>query len=154
MPTKSKVSISIAGRPNSGKSTVMQLIVDTLKAHNIAVNPMWGIDGQPHVTNQELRLKAVSNKAEVEISQYTLGRTENFESSKDVRVQITNVVGIGYEVTLLVLGAAMRSNFGEYSYSRERAISFANRVANKFEVEVEDTTKSTTEWRTEPPPII
>jgi uridine kinase len=41
------VDITIAGRPKSGKTTIMKEIVALLQSLNIEVEPEWGRDGEP-----------------------------------------------------------------------------------------------------------
>lgn len=55
---KTTVKIAVAGRPKSGKSTILSLIARFLESSGVEVEIKWGIDGEPRTHKQDDELLA------------------------------------------------------------------------------------------------
>lgn len=143
-----RVAISVIGRPNSGKTTIMMKIIEALTASDIEVVPVW-TDGPPVNQTPELnqkRLQAVAKKTKVFLTEFQAARTKPEESPDYVKVRVTYTVGIGFEVCVCLLGANLRHNFGDHETSREKALAIGERLATELGIEVDDQTVRPIEW--------
>lgn len=146
---KHKVSVSVIGRPNTGKTTIIKKIIAALTAADIEVEAMWGVDGPPREGNEEFdrkRSQVIAKKTKVVIAEFHSNRVTGRDSPDDVRVQVEHSASSGFGVVLIVAGTNLRKDFGPESYHQERARSVAARLAAELEVDVEDNTRNEHSW--------
>ncbi len=138
----------VVGSSGAGKTTVMRLISKALKAVGIDVNTVWGVDGHPAFEmseeNWELRASAIGQKTEVVLTEFQLNRAarKDEDGTQSFSIFVDYLPGVGYSTTLKVAGIALRHDFGEYSYSQERARAIAERLSAELAVPVIDNTKN------------
>ena len=143
---KSKITISVIGSINSGKTTVTRLIAKALIDADIETNVTWGIDGPPKPPEfQEKQNKAIACKTKVSITEFQAGRVTERDNPGDVKVTVAQVSG-NYTVTLTMYGLKFPHDFGAYSYSQEKARAAATRLAMELDVDVIDNTRNDIEW--------
>lgn len=142
MIPKKTLYVSIFGPPNIGRSSVTQLLEQSLKSNGIETQVSWEIDGPP--TNESKiidKLKAITSKTKVVITETQTKRipTHRHESIDDYQVRVYYVVGYGYGVSLTIQGITLKHDFGEkFPVLKERARSVAARLANELGVDVID----------------
>lgn len=78
---KATVQITVAGRPKSGKSTIISAVARRLEDLGVEVEIKWGIDGEPrsHKQDDELlarKIAAARTKTRVVITEQQLPRSE------------------------------------------------------------------------------
>lgn len=143
MIPKKTLFVSVFGPPNSGKTSVTQLIEQLLKSNGVETQVSWGIDGPPSNMSKAIdRLKGIAaNKTKVVITETQTRRipTHRHESPDDYQVRVYYVVGVGYGVSLTIQGTTLKHDFGEkFPVLKERARSVAARIANELGVDVID----------------
>lgn len=151
---KRQVYISVIGKPNTGKTTVMKRIIQALSSADIEVESVWGVDGPPLSLPEEaerMRLIAVAKKVKVTVTEFqTAGNRTAADDPNELRIEVAHVGGIGYEATLWIAGNPLRRNFGDSPAGKERARAVANRLAAELSIEVDDTLPSEISTGTQP----
>lgn len=149
MPDKPAVFVTVIGRPASGVTTLMRLFIETLQAHNIDVQPQWGIDGPPFESPPEIhqkKLASISYRSKVVLSEHVRQRKQNPEDADRLRVQTLFDKDKGYGVRVSMAGHPLESWFGEFENSKERSRAVAARFSTEFDVDVEDMIPREYDW--------
>lgn len=134
--------VSVFGPPGSGKTTAMQLFGKILKTCGIEVQTSWGLDGPPKSEDPpNLKIRSVAERVKVILveTQKRKYDKDRHESPDDFQVRVQHIPGIGYSVSVSVLGIVLRHDFGDkFPVLKERARATAVRLANELGVEVID----------------
>jgi Cdc6-like AAA superfamily ATPase len=134
------LNISVAGRPKTGKTTVMRSIVKHLNANNFDVTSVWDPDdGAPRWAEDGLpgRLLKLSRNTRVTVTEIPSGLgTRGGEASDEFQVKVSYTQGVGYRVSVMILNEMLVKDYPDLPASKERSRALAARMAQELGVDV------------------
>lgn len=147
---KTRVFVTFMGRPMTGKTGLMKLFIEALKANNFEVETHWGIDGEPQTSPEfdQKRLRALANKSKVIVNEIQARRLKSQDDDPtEVLIEVLHSPEKGYGVRLTICGFPLESWFGDFSVSKERARTVAARLSAEFDLEYQDKIPREYDWR-------
>ncbi len=138
---KKTIFVSIFGPPNSGKTTIIQLLKRLLESSKVETQISWNTSEPPTKDPPDYKLKSVADKIKVVITETQEKRipVHRHESPDDYQVRVYYISGVGYGVSVTMQGVTLKHDFGEkFPVLKERARSIAARLANELGVNVID----------------
>ncbi len=135
---KNNVYVTVVGKPSSGKTTIMSAVVRALQTSGIETQAIWGREGSLYDAVYLDRLKSAAKNTKVVVAELEYGKY--VEESDNYDISVEHKVGVGFILTLNIGGIPLKANFGEFDYSREKALAIGTRLAADLGLEVRDTT--------------